>query len=403
MEGFFDAPSAKLLIPLSTVAKCGACGYYKGCTSPKQKVQGFGRKRILIVGDFPDQLADAKGLHIAGDERNYLRAKLAEAGISLKRDCWLTSALICKPTGKHTKKDATLFCRPNLMNAIKRLKPTVIVLMGEYALELLRHLWREDATAGKDAIDSFVGFCIPVQKINTWVCPVYNPKFLMKMNHKVLDLLFVRQMKKVKEVCGDVPWNKVPDYPSQVNVAFHNGAFYDFVKKRLKDGKTFAFDYETNSLKPEGKETKITHVSVSDGETTVATFWHGEMSRVWKNLLTERYVLKIASNMKFEHRWTKVKLGFDVQGWDHDTMLSSHVLDNRGGIASIKFQAFVQLGQAEWDSKIHPFLKAGEKGGYALNRIDQAPQRELLIYNGMDSLMEYKVAKKQKRLLAEEM
>jgi hypothetical protein len=110
----------------------------------------------------------------------------------------------------------------------------------------------------------------------------------------------------------------------------------------------------------------------------------------------------VTGNCKFEDRWSKRILGVDVKGWWHDTMLAAHVLDNRGGISSIKFQAFVLLGQPDYDSSIKEYLKSRDPGGYGLNRVKQAPIKPLLQYCGMDSLLEYLVAKKQKKLLKKE-
>ena len=62
-------------------------------------------------------------------------------------------------------------------------------------------------------------------------------------------------------------------------------------------------------------------------------------------------------------------------------------------MTSIKFQAFIQLGCAPYDNHIKPFLISA--AGETLNRIDEAPFQELLVYNGVDSLVEYKVAIKQ--------
>ena len=103
---------------------------------------------------------------------------------------------------------------------------------------------------------------------------------------------------------------------------------------------------------------------------------------------------KVASNLKFEERWTRAKLGYSVAGWAWDTMLAAHCLDNRSGITSIKFQAFVLLGIADYASHIEPYLKT--KYSNELNRIEELDEDELLLYNGLDSLLEYKVMEKQR-------
>ena len=106
---------------------------------------------------------------------------------------------------------------------------------------------------------------------------------------------------------------------------------------------------------------------------------------------------KIASNLKFEERWTRAKLGHGVVGWHWDTMLAAHLIDNRPHITSIKFQAFVLLGVADYSSHVEEFLKPIGDSDY--NRVEEMNEEDLLLYNGLDSLLEFKVMKKQKEIV----
>jgi hypothetical protein len=81
-------------------------------------------------------------------------------------------------------------------------------------------------------------------------------------------------------------------------------------------------------------------------------------------------------------------------------MLAAHALDNRPGITSLKFQVFAMLGMGSYDDHIKPFLKT--KGKLRLNHIDEIDERDLLLYNGLDSLYEYKLAQLQMPLLGRE-
>jgi hypothetical protein len=104
---------------------------------------------------------------------------------------------------------------------------------------------------------------------------------------------------------------------------------------------------------------------------------------------------KIAANAKFEERWTRKTFGHGINKWDFDTMLAAHLLDNKPGVCGLKFQAFVKLGQESYNDHIEPYLKAD--GSNEENRIKEIAIKELLIYNGLDSLLEWKLAKIQKR------
>jgi hypothetical protein len=91
-------------------------------------------------------------------------------------------------------------------------------------------------------------------------------------------------------------------------------------------------------------------------------------------------------------------LGHGVKNWAWDGMQAAHVLDGRTGITSLKFQAFVQFGLPLWNKTVEPYLEAD--GGNQKNRIDKCDLHELLLYCGLDSLIEFRLAKKQMKEMA---
>lgn len=167
----------------------------------------------------------------------------------------------------------------------------------------------------------------------------------------------------------------------------------------LKEEGRLAFDYETTGLKPERKEQRIVSCSFClEGMDTFAFPTDSDkVMSLLSRVLRRPELAKIASNLKFEERWTLVKMGHGVANWYWDTMLAAHVHDNRPRITSVKFQAFVHLGVADYSSHIHPYLKAENANG--LNRIHEIDQRDILVYNGMDALLEYLVMEKQMEML----
>jgi DNA polymerase I-like protein with 3'-5' exonuclease and polymerase domains len=158
-------------------------------------------------------------------------------------------------------------------------------------------------------------------------------------------------------------------------------------------GGRVSFDYETNMLKPDSKDAEIICCAVCwQGKKTISFPWTNKTSSAMKRLLVSERLKKVGANIKFEDRWTKAVLGVDVVGWEWDTMQSAHVLDNRPEITSVKFQAFVRLGFGSYDDHIKPFLESVEPGGNSKNRINEVDRNDLLLYCGLDSLLEYKIA-----------
>ncbi len=168
------------------------------------------------------------------------------------------------------------------------------------------------------------------------------------------------------------------------------------IKTIMAFGGPIAFDYECNTLKSHRDGAKLVSCSICwKGKETIAYPMEREAIEATSLILKSKQIPKIGCNVKFENNWTKTHLGHNVKNWMFDTMVAAHVLDNRKGITSAKFQAFVQLGQPSYDDHIKPYLK----GKMGLNRILDLDMKDLLLYNGMDSLLEYKVAMIQMKQL----
>jgi len=163
---------------------------------------------------------------------------------------------------------------------------------------------------------------------------------------------------------------------------------------RFNDSKLVAFDYETNMKKPDSDEARIICCSISNGRETIAFPWTKTTRAAMKLLLKNPKVKKIASNAKFEERWTRKEFGHGVWGWETDTMIMGHVLDNRQGITGIEFQTFVRLGIGPWDAKVAAFMESDYSN--RPNKLDQAELEDVLTYCGKDSLFEYRVAEHQR-------
>jgi hypothetical protein len=130
-------------------------------------------------------------------------------------------------------------------------------------------------------------------------------------------------------------------------------------------------------------------MSISTGAKgrTIAYPWTLATAEATKNYWISKG-RKRASNLKFEDRWTWVKLKVRVRNWYGDTMIMAHVLDNREGVTSIKFQAFVRLGAESYDDHIKKHLKSGKGTDQNLAR-ENIDMVQLLTYCGLDSLLEY--------------
>lgn len=401
VQGFFGRTELAVRKPMPRIADCGRCGLWESCTSPKMPVAGKGKRGILVIGESPGESEDRVGKPFVGPSGQKLQEALSRFDIDLFRDCWVTNALVCHPKGNEIENDKSIeWCRPNVLREIRERKPVVVILLGGVATRsVLGAVTDEDVrTAGK-----WMGWQIPLQKWNCWVCPTHHPaRMLHERNQDRTDLIereWVRHLGAAVEKT-ERPWKKVPDYRGRVVVELDDKKAADEILTVAGHGGAVAFDYETTTLKPYGPHAEIVCCSVSNGDYTIAFPWHGDAADAMAGVLRDGAVHKVAANAKFEEVWTKNKLGFRVRGWHWDTMLAMHALDSRTGITGLGVQAMIWLGQGDWSSHVSPYLKS-DGGGNAPNRVREVPIRDLLSYCGTDALLEYKIYERQRAAFGE--
>ena len=389
---------------VSTLPACGACGFYKTCKSPKIEPQGKGKKRILIISDMPGANEDENGKPIVGEAEKLLSSALRKYGVELSRDCVVTNSIICRPRllmKEEAIKKSIGYCRPNLIQTIKKHKPEIIIPLGGFAANsLLAWTWGDKEIG---AIDKWAGYQIPDKKTNAWICPNYHPSEVNQARYNsVLGVLFDKFLQGALSLKGR-PYETVPtmkNLESKIEVIFDTDEATRVIRKMSRTRGVYAFDYETNMLKPDSKDSEIVCCSIcQNGKRTIAFLWNEKVRKAMKRFLENPKVKKIASNMKFEDRWSRCVTKAEVRGWIHDTMLAAHALENASKskkITGLKFQSYAHLGIEDYDSAIKPYLKG--EGTYTKNRIHKSDKRKLLLYNGLDSLFEYQLAVKQAKL-----
>jgi len=359
-------------------------------------VTGKGRRGILVVAEAPGRDEDKRNTQLIGKSGQFLRGILRGLDVSLDGDCWKTNALICYPQNKKPDSKRVLCCRPNLLRTIKELKPKVIILLGGVAVEsLIGNLWKEKP----GGITRWAGWRIPSQELNAWVCPTYHPSYLLRENNEVLSFWFGEHLRQAFDL-SKRPWKTLPDYSSKVEVILDPARAATAVNEIRTHGFPIAFDYETTHLKPDASDAEIWSCAISNGKRTIACPWVGEAVKAVHGILRSK-LKKIAANMKFEQRWTKKEFGHGVKNWAWDTMIAAHALDNRKGITSVSFQSFVRLGQGDYDSHIKSYLQSTKPG--QANRIKEVSLNEVLLYNGMDAILEYKIMERQTKQMGVEL
>jgi hypothetical protein len=209
------------------------------------------------------------------------------------------------------------------------------------------------------------------------------------MEQPDVQAIWKKDLKQALEL-GPVPTYKEPEIEIIEDLS---------VLKRIKG--VVAIDYETTGLKPHASGHRVVCAAVATGPDHTYAFLMPETKadrQPFLDLLANPKIGKMAHNMKFEDTWSTVRLRQPVTNWHWDSMLAAHVLDNRPGITSLKFQTYVQLGVVDYASEISPYLYAiDNSNGNGLNRVLELLKipggaEKLLTYCALDTIYEYRLA-----------
>ena len=377
-------------------------------------VSGKSRLGVLILAEAPGENEDHQGIQLVGKSGKRLEKACLQAGIDIRKDCWLTNAIICRPPGNKIPENRPVvdYCRPNLVKTINELKPKMILVLGGTAIQsLIGWVWPERSP--QFGVTRWAGYRIPDRKLNAWICPTYHPAHVMRAEDGrtgeigVLSMLFDSQVKRAF-LKKDRPYPKTPK-PLERKVEIYPESKFAIkaVNEVLGEGPvTFAFDYETNMGNPDHPDSRIVCMSISTGirGRTLSFPWTPEVREAVVPYLTDKRYPKIGANCKFEDRWTRKHTGKAV-AWGPDPyrtwdcMLAAHAIDNGNGkarpVTGVKFQAYARLGVGNYSDRVEPYLKPKTDAAGERNRIHEVDIGSLLTYCGIDSLVEYELAKVQ--------
>lgn len=395
MESFFNKKETQSNTrPDGKTYSCVSCGLYRKCKNPKLKPTGNFKKGILNLAAFPTKFDDRKIKHFQDRSGKYLQRIYKGLGIDIEEDCLNYYAVNC-----HTSKVMPFqieCCRKSVMALIEKYKPKIIICFGMEGLYgLIGHRWKKKL----GGIYKWRGFQIPDQELKTWICPVFSPLFVADAKNKVEEVIWKSDLKKALQKLDESFY--ISKTPKIVNLGEDLQKFDE-----ITEG-TIAFDYETTGIKPHRIGHKVVCGAVAVSEDLVYTFMMPATKRArkpWYDLMQRESVKKIAQNLKFEDNWTNVRLRSEIKGWEWDTMLATHIIDNRPGITGLKFQTYVQFGIIDYDFEVSPWLKSKGKDANEMNKILELIEKPngqdlLLKYCAYDSIYEFRLAMRQQKVI----
>jgi uracil-DNA glycosylase family 4 len=115
---------------------CQKCGLWKLCKSPRMEGEGTNHPVYAVVGEAPGGTEDDLDLPFQGDAGIVLRETIERVGIKIS-ECRFTNAVRCRPPDNKLSSfpHAIDYCRPNILRELHVLKPKVVILLGNSAIQ----------------------------------------------------------------------------------------------------------------------------------------------------------------------------------------------------------------------------------------------------------------------------
>jgi hypothetical protein len=382
---FFNASDLAKKLPV--LPACGQCKADRGCQHPKQTWPGKPANVVFVVDKLPDEGWDVENA-IPKAQFGALDSLCRRVGVTLSAYPKVLSAA-CPGASKESWKH----CQPLVASELERLKPTVIIPYGPRATQsVIGRYWKTPA----ELYDRWYGYQIPCRELNAWICPVGVLSEFKKTSNvsDIWEYRWLQSAMKLESVGRPWPDGSI-DVKSIVRDIYTQAEIRDALQKASR-ARVAAFDYESTGLKPEWDNQLLVSMSVAwiDGDKIecVAFPVYRDSYDDIRGFLTSD-VKKVAANMKFEDRWSRVKLGVQVRKWFWDTMQAAHWENPNSGITGLKFQAFARLGVPYFAGDVESFFES--PSNRERNKILSLPIRTLLTYNGIDSVVELLLASVQ--------
>jgi uracil-DNA glycosylase family 4 len=348
-------------------------------------VSGQGRERILLLDSAPHEEEDRDGIHLTGGRAAALDKVIDSCGYVLETDFWRMSAVGCRlPKDKHPGEEHICACRSYVLQTIAKLKPRMIICLGEVAAATITG---HSFAPLKRGIDVVRGFVVPDQTIGTRVAFTYGVDYLTKTSFDpVIRILWKADIESFLEQAGD-PF-PVYSHKGCIETITDPSRACVFLERVLERRPMIAFDYETTGLKPHAPGHRILSaaVAVSAKKSVAFPIDNPSVLELWKAVLVSEHITKVCHNATFEILWSDVHAA-PVRGMVWDTCVLAHIDDCRRGVTALDTQAYLRFGVPPWDT-VEQMKQSTDKskGANSPNRLADVPLYELLEYNAIDAL-----------------
>ena len=344
--------------------ECKGCIYENFAKIPATKIRSCS---LAIVGESPGNKEIAHGNPFIGPSGKLLDRILATTQLPQREDIFITNALLCKPPkGEKIKVKALFACQPRLISEIKKVKPKLIIALGNPAIQSLM----DDSKLKITAIHG---------KIFNWkfdssikVIPIFHPAAILRSpdRYGVFANAFNYASKifnsgKVKSV-GETKF-KIIETEQEVDEA---------VTKILAIGSIVGIDIETGySLNPRRGTILCFGVCYRKHEAVIFPSSTFKFPAIMKLLSSDKILLGWQNGQYDTSFWHVKDYPARI---DHDSILLHYSLHEHEGGHNLAALSAMYLGADSYKDITKSFVKKGD-GGY-----QNVPEEVLFLHLAKD-------------------
>lgn len=356
---------------------CRNCPLYEHAKSNCIPGRGSNYPKVIFIGEAPGREEDREGEVFIGDAGKKVDEFIHKYKIHLD-DFFITNVCRCRPEHNRTPTRKEIrACSPYLFDEIQRLKPKILVPMGNTALMAL---------LGVTGIHSYRNRVMRSDTYNCDVLPMLHPSALLRNPDH--ESLMHKDFQKLKEYLAEHVTAETRERIEfgEVKVVQTKPHMNSIYKKILKRGIMF-WDVETNGESVYDKDKlQVTCVSICCENKIAYVFPVTEYANdlyehfifdFMLKLLQNPKIKKCAQNINFDTKVMKVKYGIETVNWWFDTMIAHYLIKPVRGTHNLHAMTWEYL--AEEAGGYDDFVKS-IGGAHKLE-----PGQDLWHYNGLDS------------------
>lgn len=384
--------------------------------SPKRKLALDREYDVMIVLEAPGQMEDWRGVPTVGDAGNVLSDFVLQAGFNLDR-VYISNIVKCRPPSNRNPTVSEIkACRPHLEYEIRKIKPKVIMLLGNASLRLFN-------LHSEGGIYKIRGNHYTL-KLPSWqdgptfnVIPTFHPAMFL---HKT-DEQAQRRSQDDYIMAANISKDQMPK--QKKHDKYHiikTDDQLEWLIEEIRESEFTAFDTESRALgfrkeplicfsfcwgyDPDTDENKTAVLPIYHHTRKLNSLgWALEphwgtrpnrmpVDRVFDQLRTGIFedvkVHKAAHNLKYDalvlRRWAKSEL----KGVLFDTMLLHHMLHEQKP-HGLEYLADLEFAVGDYSSRLHNIVG---KGKNLLKTYDWIPDHILWPYAALDAQNTFRLA-----------